>query len=857
MDPFDDDINNFDIEAQLHRLEDQLEDEMRAEINMDIDIEVDMQLADQFMMDQLDAVRANPPVGQNGEQPGGIQQPAQQPQAGAVGQQPAEPAGNDGNAAAAVAGGAEVKTEEPGAPKKVEAEEFDPILTPKGSEMKGFSCMICYEPFNTKGRIPKVLPCGHTFCFTCVKGLMKNRSFLSSSTVICPTCRQNSRYSTTLGADKVPTNFCILSMLEQRNEEKVVREEEKEMAACSECQESFLGTELTLCMDDSCQAKVEDASDLDSIKRVKSLLICEKCVKANHPRHNHVPFEKVVAQYEVNQKVCDAEAALQKALRSADDALVVVKLSEREIADHQKRMANALENIRSEADHHFIYEYLNRFMTSVGESRNLFQGLIADVNHFDVKSKARYYRAFGQDSLRPISISTPTADFCIVKEEPREPAAAPYAGRDRLIGGNPAARARFARLNILGPFAAARNLLDDPLADADRGGIPGIDNILDRVMQQLDVPRGAPRARDLGAAFENMAAAAAGVGVGPGAAGVAGAAPVAGVAGAAPPAAGLLPPFPPGIGPGAAAYIGLAGAGDLPMPLLPNRMNMWAVRAPIVPRRPRRNDREIRVVRQNLIAAQAANPVLRDIPAIQQAIDALRDNRDEEGIIARRHLAHDNDAFGRELARAEDQLNRLRERLNRLEAADAQRGQPRGGVPAPVAPAPWVDNIVEDPLPVLPPIDGIDPEVIHRAEIHELVDRVRNMVRNEANAEAVANGQPLPENVELPPLVSLVPAPGAPDPNNLLVEQLEPFLADVRKLEGEWIQRGKDRRARAAAAGPAQPPAEEAKGDVQVNEVAQQTDQNLRADGDAPQQRPNDPTTAAPADEPAAKRNRH
>ena len=87
---------------------------------------------------------------------------------------------------------------------------------------------------------------------------MTNRSFLSSSTGICPTCRQNTRFSTGLGAEKIPTNFSVLcehldffsetqqsvfsAMLEQRKEEKLAVLEE-EMLECSECKIVYEGTE--------------------------------------------------------------------------------------------------------------------------------------------------------------------------------------------------------------------------------------------------------------------------------------------------------------------------------------------------------------------------------------------------------------------------------------------------------------------------------------------------------------------------------------------------------------------------------------------------------------------------------------
>lgn len=151
-------------------------------------------------------------------------------------------------------------------------EEIDQILTPAGAEMKGFSCLICYECFSEflldflflfglspdlKDRIPKMFSCGHTFCLSCMKELFNNRSYFMSS-VSCPTCRHNTKFM--MGSDhtKVPSNFSILcklfnffhikskllsAMLEQRAEEKNAEAEKSETLHCYECQYYFKGNE--------------------------------------------------------------------------------------------------------------------------------------------------------------------------------------------------------------------------------------------------------------------------------------------------------------------------------------------------------------------------------------------------------------------------------------------------------------------------------------------------------------------------------------------------------------------------------------------------------------------------------------
>jgi uncharacterized protein YbaR (Trm112 family) len=46
------------------------------------------------------------------------------------------------------------------------------------------NCPICYDTFNDKDKIPRILPCGHTFCQVCLLDLR------TSNILTCPTCRK-------------------------------------------------------------------------------------------------------------------------------------------------------------------------------------------------------------------------------------------------------------------------------------------------------------------------------------------------------------------------------------------------------------------------------------------------------------------------------------------------------------------------------------------------------------------------------------------------------------------------------------------------------------------------------------------
>lgn len=46
------------------------------------------------------------------------------------------------------------------------------------------NCPICYDTYNDKDKIPRILHCGHTFCQICLMDLR------TSNILTCPTCRK-------------------------------------------------------------------------------------------------------------------------------------------------------------------------------------------------------------------------------------------------------------------------------------------------------------------------------------------------------------------------------------------------------------------------------------------------------------------------------------------------------------------------------------------------------------------------------------------------------------------------------------------------------------------------------------------
>ena len=66
------------------------------------------------------------------------------------------------------------------------------------------ACKICTKDYNKSVRIPKCLPCGHTFCSLCLTAILERNV---TRTIRCPSCRKNVTLS---DRDDLPTVFDLL-----------------------------------------------------------------------------------------------------------------------------------------------------------------------------------------------------------------------------------------------------------------------------------------------------------------------------------------------------------------------------------------------------------------------------------------------------------------------------------------------------------------------------------------------------------------------------------------------------------------------------------------------------------------------
>ena len=88
-------------------------------------------------------------------------------------------------------------------------------------------CAVCFCSFDTKERVPRFLPCGHTLCSQCLANTIKQ-----------PTLRRCPFHNQCLNpyqnsADSFPMNYALLGYLEQKHRDTCkIHEDERLKLIC-------------------------------------------------------------------------------------------------------------------------------------------------------------------------------------------------------------------------------------------------------------------------------------------------------------------------------------------------------------------------------------------------------------------------------------------------------------------------------------------------------------------------------------------------------------------------------------------------------------------------------------------------
>ena len=134
-----------------------------------------------------------------------------------------------------------------------------------------FTCQVCFEDFKETGdHVPRLLPCTHTLCETCVGQLIRR------DTMQCPECRQKHR--ATKKEKSFPQNKYILVNIKKRPisiEENFVSPKQPDFDLC----EKHNRPRSLYCVEDLCQK-----------------LICHFCLKDEHRSHEFEEAQQIIEE---------------------------------------------------------------------------------------------------------------------------------------------------------------------------------------------------------------------------------------------------------------------------------------------------------------------------------------------------------------------------------------------------------------------------------------------------------------------------------------------------------------------------------------------------------------------------------
>ncbi|KAK4322592.1 hypothetical protein Pmani_006670 [Petrolisthes manimaculis] len=210
------------------------------------------------------------------------------------------------------------------------------------------TCAVCSEVYQAGAREPLVLPCGHTFCRTCLASVKMTGNFL------CPTCRQPHN---NVQVDRLSVNYSLLSL----------------SSACTDFEYETCG---------------EHGDDLRYWCCGCELPLCSLCLYSGHPQGHNVQLAKAYVQekkmaLEAQIKLLDKKIDFQREEVKIKFVELVERVSElcqssSTLHDTQLDVAHLLDQVRKVSS----IESIMLAEESVSEFRTRMQALTSPFCDF-------------------------------------------------------------------------------------------------------------------------------------------------------------------------------------------------------------------------------------------------------------------------------------------------------------------------------------------------------------------------------------------------------------------------------------------------------------------------------------------
>nr|XP_045614354.1 tripartite motif-containing protein 5-like [Procambarus clarkii] len=144
------------------------------------------------------------------------------------------------------------------------------------------TCAVCSQVYQKGPREPLVLPCGHTFCRSCLFNLYDDYG------LVCPTCRRDFSH---LEVDNLPLCFSLLGLSATYVESREIQCDD----TCSKHEDEL--KYLSQC-DDTCS---KHGDEQKYWCRECKVALCSLCLYSEHENGHHVHLAKAYIQERKSQ----------------------------------------------------------------------------------------------------------------------------------------------------------------------------------------------------------------------------------------------------------------------------------------------------------------------------------------------------------------------------------------------------------------------------------------------------------------------------------------------------------------------------------------------------------------------------
>ena len=179
-------------------------------------------------------------------------------------------------------------------------------------------CAVCFESFDETGDlVPRILPCSHTFCETCLKQLLKENAEKrerwptgrTAAAICCPECRV--KHPAPEVARSFPQNKYVLTHIRRKRLEESKQQQEQQLRhSAKKCPQH--GKDMILfCRERGC-----------------GKAICSQCLLAKHRFHD----VQEISETKIDSLVSKIDSLAQKVHSKRNEILAAKQEAEREKA---------------------------------------------------------------------------------------------------------------------------------------------------------------------------------------------------------------------------------------------------------------------------------------------------------------------------------------------------------------------------------------------------------------------------------------------------------------------------------------------------------------------------------------------